>query len=63
MSPCLKVYSDDPIYDSYESESREDYKENDAQPIQIVKELSPLLKIDDKQNNDEQTFEMYKSDV
>lgn len=55
--------SDDPIYDSYESESREDYKEDDAQPIQIAKELSPLPKIDDKKNSDEPTFEMYKYEV
>ena len=63
MSPCLKVYSDDPIYDSYESESGEDYKQDDAQPIQIVEELSPLPRIDYKQNSDEPTFEMYKFEV
>ena len=54
MSPCLKVYSDDPIYDSYESESEE---EDDAQLIQIAEESS-LLRIDDKKNSYERMFEM-----
>lgn len=60
MSPCFKVYSDDPIYDSYESESGE---EEDAQLIQIVEELSPLLRIDDKKNNYEPMLEMYKFEL
>ena len=39
-SPCLEIYSDDPIYGTYEFESWEDHTEDDAQPILISKELS-----------------------
>ena len=44
-SPCLEIYSDDPIYDTYEFKSWEDHKEDDAQPILIAKELSPFREL------------------
>ena len=56
-SPCLEIYSDDPIYDTYEFESWEYHKEDDAHPILIANELSPFLRIDDKQNIYEPIFE------
>ena len=60
MSPCLKFYSDDLFYDSYEFESG---GEDDSQLIQIAEELSPLLRIDDKKNSYEPIFEMYESEL
>lgn len=50
IPPSLEIYSNDPIYDSYESESDEDYKENDAHPILIAEELLPFPSIDVQEN-------------
>ena len=39
LSPSCQIYSDDPIYDSYESESDESCEKDHAQPILIAKGL------------------------
>ena len=67
LLPSCQIYSGDPIYDSYESESNESCEKNHAQPILTAKGLLSFPNIDMQEgiphNFQEVSFDFHSDEV